>query len=148
MSILEVIECIMEVEQLRKKAATESAAKDQETKTATKADDAKSSAESSEGRFVMVRKIADGIYEIAGVSEDDLNGLKAAAKEIVAREEQIRRRRRMVDESISALFAQEGFFGMMDFLAYLYSRPDYMDLTEFLRNGAQADQSKNDTDKS
>ena len=66
MSILEVIACIMEVEQLRKKAANESAAKDQETKTATKADDAKSSAESSEKRFVMIKKIADGIYENCG----------------------------------------------------------------------------------
>ena len=113
MSILEVIACIMEVEQLRKKAATESAAKDQETKTATKADDAKSSAESSEKRFVMIKKIADGIYEIAGVSEDDLNE----------------------------------FIGMMDFIAHP-GRPEYIDFMDFLREGAQADQSKNDTDKS
>ena len=147
MSILEVIACIMEAEQLRKKAATESAAKDQETKTATKADDAKSSAESSEKRFVMIKKIADGVYEIAGVSEDDLNGLKAAAEEIVAREEQRRRRERMTLESMLAAFALNEFIGMMDFIAHP-GRPEYIDFMDFLREGAQADQSKNDTDKS
>lgn len=126
----------MEVEQLRKKAATESAAKDQETKTATKADDAKSSAESSEKRFVMIKKIADGIYEIAGVSE-----------EIVAREEQRRRRERMTLESMLAAFALNEFIGMMDFIAHP-GRPEYIDFMDFLREGAQADQSKNDTDKS
>ncbi len=142
MSMIEVIGFIMAAEQLREKAATESAAKDQGAETATK-EDAKSSA----GRFVMVRKIADGIYEIAGVSEADLNGLRAAAEEIAAREEQIRRRRRMVLESMFAPFAQEeGFIGMMDFLAYP-GRPYYIDFMDFLREGAQADQGKND-DKS
>lgn len=147
MSLLEVIACIMEAEQLRKKAATESAAKDRAAKTATKADDAKSSAESSEKRFIMIRKIADGIYEIAGVSEDDLEGLKAAAEEIVAREEQRRRRERMILESMLAPFALGEYIGMMDFITHP-GRPEYIDFMDFLREGAQADQKKNDTDKS
>lgn len=143
MSILEVIACIMEAEQLRKKAATESAAKDQEAETATKAD-AKSSAESSEKRFIMIKKIADGIYEIAGVSEDDLIGLKAAAEEIVVREEQRRRRKRMALESMLAPFALNE---LMDFLTWTSPLDDYIGFMDFLREGAQADQSK-DNDKS
>ncbi len=146
MSIIEVIGFIIAAEQLREKAAAESAAKDQGAETATKAD-AKSSAERSEKKIVMIRKIADGIYEISGIPEGDLKALKAAAREIAAREEQIRRRRKMVDESMFAPFTREGFIGMMDLLACL-SRPDYMDFMDFLRSGAQADQSKNDTDKS
>ena len=149
MSLLEVIdELIIEAGQLRDKVTAESAAKDQETKTATKADDAKSSAESSEKRFVMIKKIADGIYEIAGVSEDDLEGLKAAVEEIVAREEQRRRREKMTFESMCAPFAREGFIGMMDFLTWISLLDGYIGFMDFLREGAQADQSKNDNDKS
>lgn len=144
MSIIEAIDqLIIEAKQLREKVATESAAKDHGAETATKAD-----AKSSEKRFVMVRKIADGIYEISEISEDDLNGLKAAAEEMAAREEQISRRRRMATESLFAPFTQKGYIGMMDFLTCL-GRPDgngYIDFMDFLRS-AQADQGKNN-DKS
>lgn len=146
MSLLEVIdELIIEAGQFRDKVAAESAAKDQEAETATKVD--KSSAEGSEKKIVKVRKIADGIYEIAGVSEDDLEGLKAAAEEIVAREEQRRRRERMTLESMCAPFAREEFIGMMDFLTWISLLDGYIGFMDFLREGAQADQSK-DNDKS
>ena len=147
MSLLEVIdELIIEAGQLRDKVAAESAAKDQGAETATKAN--KSSAEGSEKKIVKVRKIADGIYEITGVSEDDLEGLKAAVEEIVAREEQRRRREKMTFESMCAPFAREGFIGMMDFLTLISLLDGYIGLMDFLREGAQADQSKNDNDKS
>ena len=53
----------------------------------------------------------------------------------------------MTLESMCAPFAREGFIGMMDFIAHP-GRPEYIDFMDFLREGAQADQKKNDTDKS
>ena len=54
----------------------------------------------------------------------------------------------MTFESMCAPFAREGFIGMMDFLTWISLLDGYIGFMDFLREGAQADQSKNDNDKS